>query len=234
LIRQPWSGKVADVAMKSGMATISDFDAAIGGGAKAFFESLIFVADGKASEYKSDPSSVLLLPVFDSFLPGRNAVASLLAQIQWSRFFEGILPSTDDGIMFVLKSCTNSYTFNIERSAVQYLGKGDFHDTTFDSMKKKANYQDIQSIADSTKEGLQFNKEHCPLEINVYPTNVCISKQLTFLFCWSGHILNSQLFSYYCNAKEILRRSRVKHPHYCYISNNYNDGVFSPIIYCVR
>jgi hypothetical protein len=116
----------------------------------------------------------LYLPVFDSFSPDRNAVASLLAQIQWSRYFDDILPPTDDGILFVLRSCSKSYTYTIHGPTVHFVEMGDFHDTRFASMKKSTNYLQIKSIADSTKEGLKYKTDYCSLEINVYPTIVRI------------------------------------------------------------
>jgi hypothetical protein len=174
LLRQPWSGPVAEVAMKTGMATMGDFMVTMDPLAKIFYEELYMIADGTPTEYKGDPVSSLYLPVFDSFASDRTAVASQLAIIVWKRYFDDILPSIDDGILFVLNSCTNPYSYVVHGPQVEYLGVGDLHDTKFNSMKKIGNYLDVKSIADSTKEGLQFNKDYCPLEINVYPTNVRI------------------------------------------------------------
>jgi hypothetical protein len=179
MLRQPWSGNVATLAMQSGQVVMGDFLVMPPGGvdsenvATAFQAVVLSIANGKTVDYKGDPFSSLLLPIFDSFKPDREAVASLVAQLHWSSYFVDILPPTDNGIAFVLRSCSTSYTFSIHGSLVEFLGTGDLHDPKFDSMKKTTNFQNVTSIADSTKGGLQFNKQYCPIEINIYPTKVC-------------------------------------------------------------
>jgi hypothetical protein len=178
MLRQPWSGDVATLSMKTGLVALGDFLTHHPGGTDSedrvivFIANLLIAAEGKPVEYQGDPYSNLYLPIFDSFEPNRKSVASLVAIIFWYRYFEGILPPTDDGILFVLKSCTTSYSYVINGASVKFLGVGDKHDSTFDSMKKSTNFQNVTSIADSTREGLEFNKQHCPFEINVYPTKV--------------------------------------------------------------
>jgi hypothetical protein len=180
MLRQPWSGTVATHAMQTGLVVLGDFLAyAPGGvdskdGGSAFQAILLTLADGQPKNYEGDPFSSLFLPIFDSFKPGRKAVASLIAQLHWSRYFTGILPPTDEGILFVLNSCSASYTFSVHGALVHFLGKGDLHDPKFDSMKKTSNFQSVTNIADSTKEGLQFDKDFCPIEIEIYPTKVSL------------------------------------------------------------
>jgi hypothetical protein len=178
MLRQPWSGDVATIAMNTGLVTMADTLAHPPGRADsvdavtAFMANLLTTADGEPREYKGDPYSMVFLPIFDSFKSTRKAVASLIAQIFWYRYFEGILPPTDDGIVFVLQSCSTSYTYVINGDLVDFLGVGDLHDSNFNTMKKTTSFQNVTSIADSTKEGLEFNKQHCPFELNVYPTKV--------------------------------------------------------------
>jgi hypothetical protein len=232
MLRQPWSGNVATLAMQTGRVVMGDFIANPAGGVEskvgATSVQAIFltIADGEPREYKGDPYSGLFLPIFDSFQPSRKAVASLVAQISWSRYFDKILPPTDDGIVFVLISCSTSYTFIIHGTVVEFLGTGDSHDPAFESMRKSTNFQNITSIADSTKVGLQFDKQHCPIEINVYPTKV-------------GHTYTVQIFVYHqcltysTNATDILRRSRFEHAHYCYVSDDNYHGVCCSDVSCV-
>jgi hypothetical protein len=85
-----------------------------------------------------------------------------------------ILPPTDNGIVLVLKSCKGSHTMEIHGKSVKIVGPGDLHDRKFDVEMKKTNFQGVQSIPDSTKEGLQLNKEFCPMELEVYPSHVRI------------------------------------------------------------
>jgi hypothetical protein len=60
----------------------------------------------------------------------------------------------------------------IHGTSVEFLGTGDLHDRRFDSEVRRTNFQNVQSIPDSTKEGLKLNKEFCPIEIEVYPSMV--------------------------------------------------------------
>jgi hypothetical protein len=186
-MRQPWSGVEATLAMKTGLVIMGDLlttapgDAASNNSLTRFCSGLLSIANREPTKYMGDPISNLFLPVLDSFEPNRTAVASLTALLHWSRYFEGILPTTDGGIIFILTSCTKSYSYRINGPKVEYLGEGDLHDSFFDSLQKSANFKSVVSIADSTLEGLLFNREYCPLEIAVYPTMVSL---LYFcLFC---------------------------------------------------
>jgi hypothetical protein len=137
-----------------------------------YFANLQSIANGKKTAYGGEPFSSIYLPVFNSFDSNRTAVASMMVQIYWTRYFNNLLPPTDNGIDVVLKSCKGSHTMEIHGTSVEFLGTGDLHDRRFDTEVRRANFQNVQSIPDSTKEGLKLNKEFCPIEIEVYPSMV--------------------------------------------------------------
>lgn len=135
-----------------------------------FAANLLSIMKGKSTYYHGDPVSVIYLPVFNNFDADRIAVASLSAQIHWASLFEHILPHTDNGIVFVLQSCTSNYTFEIKGEIVDYVGAGDLHNPSFDYLEKHADFQRVTNVPDSTKNGLSIDHEHCPLRISVYPS----------------------------------------------------------------
>ena len=184
LMRQPWSGESAAKSMESGLVILGDFLVAPEGGIGSnlianFFANILSIAARKPTYYNGDPVSAIYLPIFDSFSAGRKAVASLNAQVHWASYFENVLPPTDNGIVFVLQSCTSMHTYNIHGEKVVYIGAGDLHDTRFDNFKKTTNFKSITSVTDSTKDGLKIDQNHCPISINVYPSYVSNSSNST-------------------------------------------------------
>jgi hypothetical protein len=174
LLHQPFSGTAANISMNSGLVVVGAPISTPPG--NLYFAGLVSVAKGKPSPYYGDPFSSIYLPVFDSFASDRKAVASMITQIFWVTYFENILPPTDNGITVILKSCSGAHTFEIHGKSVAYIGSGDTHDSKFDYEMRKTNFQLVDSIPDSTKEGLKFDKEFCPVEIEVYPTTVrCVA-----------------------------------------------------------
>jgi hypothetical protein len=135
--------------------------------------NLLAIAKGQNDYYyKGDPFTALYLPVFNNFQNDRKAVASLMAQIHWASYFENILPPTDVGIVFVLQSCTSSYTYKISGENVEFLGYGDLHDPTYAYLQRTTNFRSIDAITDSTKGGLKIDHDFCPIHITVYPSKV--------------------------------------------------------------
>jgi hypothetical protein len=178
LLHQPYSGKAANQSMHSGLVVVgAPIIAPIGDSSSElfitrYFSQLLSFANGKPTPYTGDPFSSIYIPVFDSFDTDRKAVASMMAQVFWVRYFEKILPPTDNGITLVLKSCKSEFTMEIHGTSVQFVGEGDLHDRKFDSDMKKTDFQLVESIPDSTKEGLKLDKDLCPMGIEVYPTKV--------------------------------------------------------------
>jgi hypothetical protein len=173
LIRQPFSSMAANLLMQMHTVVVgAPIHAPPDDTVTTYFSALLSIANGVPTEYNNQPFSSIYLPVFDSFESNRTAVASMLSQIFWDKYFTDILPSTDNGIVIVLKSCEGSHTMEINGNSVDVIGPGDLHNRRFDSEMKKTSFQGVQSISDSTKQGLPLNKEFCPIELEVYPSMV--------------------------------------------------------------
>jgi hypothetical protein len=74
-----------------------------------------------------------------------------------------------------------SFTLRIDGVEVHAIGRGDYHDRAYDHMKRSASFETVENISDGTKYGLPFNKDHCMVQMDVYPSD-------TFY-----HIFNTQL-----------------------------------------
>lgn len=121
--------------------------------------------------YKGDPFSKVYFPVHNTFDSNRTTVAIMLAWIRWAYYFQDILPSTLRGVVVVLDdSCGGTFSYSVDGSEVTPLGKGDLHDSAYDSLALKASFGGIDSVADGTEHGLSFNHDFCPISIVVYPS----------------------------------------------------------------
>lgn len=137
-------------------------------------------AGGKPVDYQGDPIMRAYFPIFSSFREDREAVAVMMVFLRWRTYFERILPPTVSGIQVVLENtCSGSYTFEIDGEDVKYLGDGDLHDPHWDHMEKYASFAHIDTIADGTKYGLNFDQEYCPISIHVYPAQDFYNNYIT-------------------------------------------------------
>jgi hypothetical protein len=150
----------------------------------SFFSLLISVAKNETRPYTGDPISQVFFPVYESFNGGANAkpVAILTAWLQWGDYFTNVLPSNVKGIVLVFhNSCSGSVTFEINGPQVALLGESDLHDKKFDHMRKSASLADtLTNIPDGSKYGLPFNKNHCAINIDIYPS-------ATFYYEYQSH-----------------------------------------------
>jgi hypothetical protein len=178
--RQPSLGEAAALSMQTGLVVISPPVSSPPGDdtseyhTTVHFSNLLSIANKNKTSYQGEPISTIFLPIFDNFEDNRTAVASIVAKVVWERYFEDLLPETDNGITVVLKSCKVPYTMEIRGSLAIFLGKGDLHDTRFDSDMKKANLMQVESIPDSSRDGLGLHKDFCPIELEIYPSMVCV------------------------------------------------------------
>lgn len=69
-------------------------------------------------------------------VPDRDEITGLLlAVIDWERYLTNILPANVEGLVVVLTStCGDVYTFELNGPTVEYLGEGDLHDTSYNSL----------------------------------------------------------------------------------------------------
>ena len=128
-------------------------------------------AKAELVEYQGDPVSKVYFPIYNDFGKDRVPVAIMLAWIRWADYFENVLPSTLEGIMFVLQdSCGGQYTYLANGDKVVPLGTGDLHDTKYDYLKRSIDFSSVKNIADGTKFGLALNQEFCPISLDIYPS----------------------------------------------------------------
>jgi len=59
----------------------------------------------------------------------------------------------------------------INGDSVVAMGRGDYHERTYDSMRRVASFETVTNIDDGTKYGLPFNKDHCMVQMEVYPSD---------------------------------------------------------------
>jgi len=91
--------------------------------------------------HHEEPSSTLFYPVVGSQdLSTVIGVTSI--SFTWTSMFMSILPSDVSGMVCVLESSTGqSHTFELNGAEATFLGEGDLHDKSFDSMEKLAVYE---------------------------------------------------------------------------------------------
>ncbi len=137
----------------------------------ATFAALVSTKRQKEVEYQGQPMSLISIPIFNNFEDDRHTVAVMASWVDWSMYFESVLPSTAQGINVVLSdSCGGLYTLSIEGERVALLGRGDLHDRAFNNHRKSAKFQPGQYVADGTKQGLSLYERDCNIGIDVYPS----------------------------------------------------------------
>lgn len=137
-----------------------------------FFQRMLNVDKGEEVLYNKDPLSQVFFPLFDSFEDDRKPVAVLVAWIHWAKYFEKVLLKTIIGLRVVLMNiCKDAepvvHTYAIDNEIVTYKGKG-FVDVSENSHYESDSFENVKTIADGTKRGINLYQEHCHMEIRVY------------------------------------------------------------------
>ena len=146
-----------------------------------------FVQPGQPSD---EPVSELLFPIFDELRsihapssnlsnenndPTRNSVVGFFStSMYWRDLVTGILPKGDEGIVVVFDNpCNPTFTYQINGPMVHYLGRGDFHDPSYDHLEMSSNFFDLNSFANgiSLYSGPKVSSEYCPFRLRVYPSS---------------------------------------------------------------
>ena len=117
------------------------------------------------------PRSVVLEPVFDTFMKSKQKVVGfLVGEMPWKAFFMDVLPhGTKDIVVDVKSSCGNDFTYLIRGHAAIFLGYGDLHDKKYDSLihtYEFAEFARYDGVADDDLNGV-----HCEFTMDIYPTN---------------------------------------------------------------
>jgi Adenylate and Guanylate cyclase catalytic domain len=89
----------------------------------------------------SNVTSLMMSPLYpfvatkESFSDRNEISGLLLSVIDWERYLTKILPANVNGLVVVLTStCGDVYTFQLNGPTVEYLGAGDLHETSYNSL----------------------------------------------------------------------------------------------------
>jgi hypothetical protein len=84
-------------------------------------------------QFKLDPHSFLLEPVYDSFGEGSKLVGFAIGLTVWKNLLNQLLPPGMNGIFCVVKDrCGDIMTFRVDGPKATFLGYEDLHDPTYD------------------------------------------------------------------------------------------------------
>ena len=191
LLENPKMSKVVTASIESRSALTSGFHFAPAGypsdknPVTAFFATLESMDAREEAKYFADPMTHISMPIFDS-LNGTDrgeVVAVLTVMLQWKDYLQVILPPTDYGYLVVIQNgCDpdgeNAFTYKVDGSKVNSLGKGNRHDRKFTEYLVDG-YFAKDNIKDGTLRGLRYDDDFCPYAFHVYPTQVLCDKFLT-------------------------------------------------------
>ena len=93
----------------------------------------------------------------------------------WFRdLLRNILPDGSDGIVVVFSNCNQMFTYRIDGPQTVYLGRGDHHETMYDSYAKSSSYKNLHKFSTGarTYSGVPFDNEYCPYNVAVYPSTM--------------------------------------------------------------
>jgi len=146
----------------------------------AYFALLASTARQKVVEYQGQPMSLISIPIFNNFDDDRQTAAVMAAWVDWTMYFESVLPETVQGIHVVLSdSCGGFFTLSIVGETVEFLGPGDLHNAAFNDRRTSSRFQRDQSVADGTKLGLSLHQRICQIGIDVYPSQTFYDRYKT-------------------------------------------------------
>jgi hypothetical protein len=101
--------------------------------------------------------------------------AVIALDFYWKAHLQDLLPASATGIIVVFEneSSNATFTYRIEGPATIYLGVGDHHDLTYDSLAVHTSTGELQSfmLEDDHYIGLPFDYETCSYRIHVYPSD---------------------------------------------------------------
>jgi hypothetical protein len=136
-------------------------------------------------EDPSEPYAEIFYPIID--LPpdavtiskdkdfGESTVVGIFAlSIYWRDLIRNILPEGSRGIVCVFENaCGKSFTYKMHGPEVEYLGRGDLHDSRYNSQRQSSALLDLKSFSTrghATYEGVPVSEDVCPYTLSVYPS----------------------------------------------------------------
>lgn len=94
-----------------------------------------FAGEAWSASSSTIPESMLCTPVRKTTQRKSPIVAVLTAVIPWNDYFINVLPKGAGGILVVVNSLVQSFTFRIDGPEVFFLGEGDLHDENYDYLE---------------------------------------------------------------------------------------------------
>lgn len=117
-----------------------------------------------------DPLSLLIQPVFKSFLEkNQTVVGSIMMATPWRIFFTDAFLHDDASILDVVmrESCGTSFTYRIQGGrAPVFRGMGDLHETKYDYLMEYSDFMVYEGDFEGT-----VLEDHCQYTVQVYPTS---------------------------------------------------------------
>jgi hypothetical protein len=94
--------------------------------------------------------------------------------VYWRDLIRNILPEGSHGIVCVFENtCGKSFTYKMRGPEVEYLGRGDLHDSSYNSQRQSSALLDLKSFSTrghSSYEGVPVSQDVCPYTLSVYPS----------------------------------------------------------------
>lgn len=157
--------------------------------------------------YDNHPSSWHYTPIYrDARDPENSDIVALVSTlVGWDTAYRRLLPETIRNIIVVSENtCNQTWTYEVSGPKPTFLGDGDFHDDTYDSMKVEVD------LSESSNERYLSQPGHCLYKVVGTPRSF-------FPFLW----LNS-----FCRLLQSIYPSREFHE--TYLSNS--PIVFTSVI----
>ena len=137
-----------------------------------------------------EPASDLYFPIFDQleqirapssaqddkeYDPSQHrVVGALVVTLFWRDLIQDILPPDNEGIVVVFENpCNPTFTYQINGPSVEFLGRGDLHDTTYDDLEIAGSFfhNHSLSVSASAYSGPPLDTEFCPFRLRIYPSD---------------------------------------------------------------
>ena len=146
---------------------------------KAVLSNVIdnFVLFGSARTTNLDPKSVVLQPIFASFLEGASIVGFLIVVIPWHIYFDQVLSKGADPVVCVLRnSCGEVFSYEVSGPQATFLGEGDWHDESYDYLEVTTEFAAFHGATDIVEQQQQHLFQHevqsvCDFTLHIYPTS---------------------------------------------------------------
>jgi Adenylate and Guanylate cyclase catalytic domain len=171
-------GDAAALTLDTGKTVLSSFANLTGAGTAAeatVMESLTQLFSSYMEDpdyiYQGDPVASFAVPVFENLDDSRQqqqqVVAVLTSVVHFEQLFVDVLQSSEGGSILVVLSntCGDLASYGIDGEAATYLGPGDYHDTSFDYIKRSYSFSDLMTT------DLNMHSDYCIYNVDIYPTD---------------------------------------------------------------